>query len=76
MRSNRSFLLSVTIAASVTLLAAACSGNFSDQAPAGPSGVSGAALSVGGTPGGVGTISSAATASQSSKKREREVHQE
>ena len=56
MRSHRSFVLSLVIATSLTLLAVACSGNYNDSTPAGPSAVGGTALSTGATGGG-GTIS-------------------
>ena len=48
MRSHRSFVLSVAVAAFITLLAVACSGKYSESNPAGPSAVGGAA--VGGGP--------------------------
>ena len=62
MRLHRCFLLSVVAAASVTLLAVACGGNYSESTPAGPSAVGGTALSVGGTALGGGTVSLAAKA--------------
>ena len=56
MRLHRSFLLATVVAACLTLLAVACSGNYSDSTPAGPSAVGGT-FSVGGAPGGGGVFS-------------------
>ena len=56
----RSFRLSLVVAASITLLTAACSGNSNDSSPTGPSAVGGAALSVGAAPSAVGGVASAA----------------
>ena len=68
MRSHRSFVLSLVIATSFTLLAVACSGNYSDSSPAGPSAVGGAALSAGGATMGGGGVSLAASESDKSEK--------
>ena len=62
MRSHRSFVLSLVVAASVTLLAVACGGNYSESTQAGPSAIGGTALSTGGTTVGGGTISLAGSA--------------
>ncbi len=57
MRLHRSFALALVVAASVTLLAVACSGDYNESTPTGPTAVGGVASSVGGVAVGGGTIS-------------------
>ena len=57
MRSHRTFVLALVVVTSFTLLAVACSGNFNESTPAGPTAVGGVAPGVGGVAIGGGTVS-------------------